>query len=436
MLKIENVVDPALYKQGFKEGYYVKKINGIPINDILDVHFNVGEKNIVVLLDNRNKEKKIKVDEKSFNGIVFEEIKPKKCGCKCIFCFVDQLPRGLRKSLYYKDEDYRFSYIYGNYVTLANLTAKDIKKIINYKLSPLYISVHATEPSVRGKMLGLKKPSDILPLLKVFSENRIKMHTQVVLCPGINDGEILKKTIEDLSELYPYVETLAVVPVGLTSHRKGLFKLKPVTKKISKKIFDIVEPYQHKFIKDFGTPFVYLSDEFYILSDKKLPDASFYDCFAQIENGVGLLRYFIDNGEKFFKKKIQKLSLKGKLCIPTGKLAFKSIKPYVEKFAQLIDTDIMLIPVKNTFFGKSITVTGLLTGKDIIETLKNKTFNYLLVPDVMLRERKDYFLDDITLRDIEKALKVKCVKFTPLLSCLYKTLVKLKKKEVNYGKAK
>jgi len=436
MLKIKKIVNPALYKKGFKEGFYVKKINGISIDDILDVHFNISENNVVILSDNRDNEKEVKIDEKSFDDIVFDDIKPKKCGCKCIFCFVDQLPRGMRESLYYKDEDYRFSYIYGNYVTLANLSTKDIKKIINYKLSPLYISVHATEPSVRAKMLGLKKTSDILSLLKIFSENKIEMHTQVVLCPGINDGEILKKTIEDLSELYPYIETLAVVPVGLTSHRNGLFKLEKVTKEISDEIFRIVEPYQCKFIRDFGTPFVYLSDEFYILSGKRLPKAAFYGDFAQIENGVGLLRYFIDNGEKLFKKNIQKLSLKGKVCIPTGELVYKNINPYVEKLAQLTDTNILLVPVINTFFGKSVTVTGLLTGKDIIETLKNKTFDYLLVPDVMLRERKDYFLDDITLKDISRTLKVKCMKFTPLLSSLYKTLVKLKKKEVSYGKTK
>ncbi len=436
MLKIEKVINPALYRKGFKEGLYVKKINGVSVDDILDVHFNIAEKNVVILSDNRNKEKEVKVDEKSFNDIVFEDIKPKKCGCKCIFCFVDQLPRGLRKSLYYKDEDYRYSYIYGNYVTLANLTTKDIKKIINYKLSPLYISVHATDPSVRSKMLGLKKPSDILSLLKIFSENKIKMHTQVVLCPGINDGKVLKKTIEDLSKLYPYVETLAVVPVGLTSYRTGLFKLKHVTKEISNEIFHIVEPYQRKFIKDFGTPFVYLSDEFYVLSRKVLPEASFYGDFAQIENGVGLLRYFIDDAEKLFKKNIRKLSLKGKVCIPTGKLVYKSIKLYVEKLAQFIDTKILLVPVINTFFGESVTVTGLITGKDIIDTLKNKTFDYLLVPDVMLRYSKDYFLDDISLKNVAKTLKVKCMKFAPLLSSLYKTLVRLKKREVSYGKAK
>lgn len=434
MVRIEKVLDTYLYKKGLKEGFYIKKVNGKNVEDILDILFNSSEKNKIVYVNEKNKENEVTINEELLNKIVFEGIKPKKCGCKCIFCFVDQLPKGMRKTLNYKDEDYRLSYISGNYVTLANLTKKDFEKIIRYKLSPLYISVHSTEPEIRSKMLGLKKPSDIMALLKELAKNGIKMHTQIVLCPGINDGKILKKTVQDLSSLYPYVETVAIVPVGLTSHRDNLFKLRPVTKEISDKIFNLINPLQTKFIKRFNTPFVYLSDEFFLLSNKEIPDKEFYDDFSQIENGVGLVRYFIDDAERTLKRKLKKLFIEGKIIIPTGVLIYDKIVPFIKKLSKLIDVQIELVSVENNFFGDRITVTGLLTGIDIITTLKGKKFKYLLVPDVMLRDRKDYFLDDISLKELSKILSVKVYKFMPLLSELYKTLLKIEKKEVNYDK--
>lgn len=430
MVRIEKVLKKNLYKKGLKDGYYIEKINNKLVEDVLDILFNLSEQNILKITEGNNKEKVIKIKEDEFNYIVVEGIKPKKCGCKCIFCFVDQLPKGMRKTLYFKDEDYRMSYISGNYVTLANLTKKDLDKILTYKLSPLYVSVHATDPAIRSKMLGIKRKVDILPLIKILADNKIKIHTQIVLCPEINDGDILKKSIEDLSTFYPQVESIAVVPVGLTSHRDGLVSLKSVTKQISDRVFNIVRPYQSLFQMKFGTPFVFLSDEFYLLSGKRIPESDFYGEFPQIENGVGLLRYFIDDAKLLFgKKEIAPLGIKGKICIVTGILPYKRIKLYIRKLAELTGCNIYLQPVKNDFFGEKITVTGLITGSDIIKTISNKNFDYLLIPDVMLKDRKDFFLDDLSLKVLGEKLDVKVYRFTPTLTGLYKVLLKISKRD-------
>lgn len=430
MVRIEKVLKKNLYKKGLKDGYYIEKINNKLVEDVLDILFNLSEQNILKITEGNNKEKVIEIKEDEFNYIVVEGIKPKKCGCKCIFCFVDQLPKGMRKTLYFKDEDYRMSYISGNYVTLANLTKKDLDKILTYKLSPLYVSVHATDPAIRSKMLGIKRKVDILPLIKILADNKIKIHTQIVLCPEINDGDILKKSIEDLSTFYPQVESIAVVPVGLTSHRDGLVSLKSVTKQISDRVFNIVRPYQSLFQMKFGTPFVFLSDEFYLLSGKRIPESDFYGEFPQIENGVGLLRYFIDDAKLLFgKKEIAPLGIKGKICIVTGILPYKRIKLYIRKLAELTGCNIYLQPVKNDFFGEKITVTGLITGSDIIKTISNKNFDYLLIPDVMLKDRKDFFLDDLSLKVLGEKLDVRVYRFTPTLTGLYKVLLKISKRD-------
>lgn len=437
MVRIEKILKKDLYKKGLQEGYFIKKINDQMVEDVLDILFNINQNNIVQIITDKNKVKIVNLKEKDINHIMVEGIKPKKCGCKCIFCFVDQLPKGMRKTLYFKDEDYRMSYISGNYVTLANLTKRDLNKIITYKLSPLYVSVHATDLNVRSKMLGIKKNADVLSIIKLLAENNIKLHTQIVLCPEINDGEALKKTIEDLSEFYPQVESIAVVPVGLTSHRHGLTPLKSVDKEISNEVFKIVKPFQTAFIKKFGTPFVFLSDEFYILSGKKIPNSPFYGDFPQIENGVGLLRHFFDDAKLLLNKKnVQPLFIEGKILVVTGMLPCKRIKPYIKKLSELTCCHIDLQPVQNNFFGERITVTGLITGNDILRTVSKKKFDYLLIPDVMLKDRKDVFLDDTTLKGLARKLGVKVFKFKPTLTGLYKALLKISRRENESRKIK
>lgn len=432
MIKIVNVSEnTALKKKGIRPGTYLLAINGNKVSDQLDVAFNSDEKDFLVeFKDLSGKIRHTKIKNTDLYDIEFEPIKPKKCGANCIFCFINQLPKGLRKTLYHKDEDYRFSYIYGNYVSFANVHKTDLEKIVKYRLSPLYISVHTTDPVLRGKMLGLKKDAPILPYLEYLTNNRITLHCQIVLCPDINDGNVLNKSILELSKFYPYLSDVAVVPVGLTAHRKGLFKLKNVDKNKADEIFEQIKDMQTRFLKELKTPFVFLSDEFYLLADKKIPKKEFYRDFSQIENGVGILRSVIDDVEKLFLKGVKKGFSNKKIAVVTGMLSYKFILNYFRKFVRKVGLSINLYPVANTLLGDSITVTGLLSGKDIMRTLSNEDFDILLIPDVMLRDAKNTFLDDVTVKQLENYFGVKVYTFSPLFSELYKKLCILSKKKV------
>lgn len=426
VLRTKRKSDPE--RLGVSANCSILKINGSRVDDQLDIAFLSDKKNLNVELKNTGgRVSEIKIPSASLRDIEFEPLKAKKCGCKCIFCFIDQLPKGLRKSLYHKDEDYRFSYLYGNYVTLENLKKTDLQKIVKYRLSPLYVSVHAANPEVRGFMLGHKGGRPILPLIEYLAKNRITTHCQVVLCKGINDGEILKQTIRELSEFYPQVETLAVVPVGLTGHRGGLYELDGIDEADSRKAFALIEEMQNSYIQKFGSPFVYLSDEFYILAGKKIPGADFYGDFSQMENGVGLLRSFMDDAEKVIKsKRLKKGFLNGKAIFVTGEAAWKYINPYIKKLSRLTQSDIELAPVRNALFGGRVNVAGLIGGSDILKALKGVKPDYLFLPNVMLRDKHDTFLDDLTAAELGRRLGCRIHTFRPLLSCLYKELLKAK----------
>jgi putative radical SAM enzyme (TIGR03279 family) len=427
VLKVKKKSLPA--KLGICEDSRFLKINGCQVDDQLDIAFLSDKKSLnIQVSDNQGNVRSTKIPSACLKDIEFEPLKPKKCGCKCIFCFIDQLPAGLRKSLYHKDEDYRFSYLCGNYVTLENLNKTDLEKIIRYRLSPLYVSVHATDPELRRFMLGRKKTRSVLPVIEYLAKNRITMHCQIVLCGGINGGQELRRTVEDLSVFHPYVETIAVVPVGLTAHRDGLFGLTGVDVVESLKTFAVIEGLQKKYVKKFGSRFVYLSDEFYVLAGKEIPVADSYGDFSQMENGVGLLRYFIDDAEKLLgKPRLKRNHLNGKSVVVTGEMAWKYLNPYIKRLADLTRSDIKLMPVKNAIFGGGVNVTGLLGGRDVIRTLKNVRLDYLFLPDVMLREKQDTFLDDITLSELKMRLKIREIYvFEPVLSGLYKALLKVK----------
>lgn len=407
---------------------YIKSIDGEEVFDIFDVFYHSTKDKVVVeFLSSDGKSKKIKIDAELIDMMEYEPIKPKKCGCKCIFCFIDQLPKGLRKTLYHKDEDYRFSYLYGNYITLANVKKNDIERIIKYKLSPLYISVHATDENIRKQMLGRKNLPPIIDILKKLASGGIKFHCQIVLCSGINDGEILRKTIHDLSSLYPSVESVAVVPVGLTRFREGLFNLKRVTKECAEQVYNLVAKLQPAFIKDFNTPFVYLSDEFYVLLKKDVPNASFYKGFPQYENGVGIIRKFIDNAKRLLSRDLVSFKKDLRIGLITGEISYNIIRPYVESLARKLQLRLELIPVKNLFFGDSVNVTGLVVGQDIINTIRPKKYDILLIPNVMLRNKENSFLDDLTLTDISSKLDTKVYEFEPTLSGLYKKIKEIMK---------
>ncbi|MEK6652729.1 MAG: DUF512 domain-containing protein [Nitrospirota bacterium] len=413
-------------REGLLPGDSVFSINGHRLNDSIDFMFyrpetrlcgNEPELNMAISRKGKKIQVKLLPAEGEDIGITLRPFKIKRCTNNCIFCFVSQLPKGLRKSLYLKDEDYRMSFLYGNYITLTNLSAQDKKRIAQQRLSPLYISVHSTNKSVRNTLLGNPRAADVLKELKFFKENKIRMHAQIVLCPGYNDGKELQKTIRDLYGFYPYVSSIAVVPVGLTMHRK--LELKRVEKEDALKTTEMIDSFQKRFKKKHGDPIVYGADELYIKAGLNFPALKEYGELPQIENGVGMVPLFMSQA----KKTGSQISASGQKLQKKKFMTFTGISfyPYLKRFAdRLFEKEniiLNVVPVENAFFGKSVTVTGLLTGRDVIRTLSDRAAGYesLLMPDVVLREGTDVFLDDISKKDIETALgiKAKIIESTP-----------------------
>ncbi|MCS7215174.1 MAG: DUF512 domain-containing protein [Thermodesulfovibrio sp.] len=422
-IKIEYILpkSPA-HRAGIQAGDKIISINSHHVKDVLDLMFYGEEEflKIVVERDGRKLSFSIKRDEKPL-GIEVEPFRIKRCVNKCLFCFVEQLPKGLRKSLYVKDEDYRASFLYGNYITLTNLTEKDYERIKKFRLSPLYISVHATDPEIRNSLLGNYEAPPIMLELKKLAKTKIRMHTQIVLCPGINDGTVLEKTIIDLYKLYPYVSSIAIVPVGLTKyHKNGLMA---VTKSKAEEVIKIIEIFQKRFRKKHGASFVYLADEFYIKAEKQFPSLSVYDELPQIENGVGMVPLFMS---KAIKIKIPSVRLKKRVVTFTG----TSFYPYLTQFIERLKKKTLPIdvyPIKNNLFGETVSVTGLLCGEDIIKGLASyvEPGDFLIIPDVTMRDSEDMFIDSLTMSDIEKILQVKTIKITPEPESLLKAVCKL-----------
>ena len=390
---------------GVLPGDIVVSVNGTPIKDILDFRYLTASEQYEIEIKKTNGDVEIieiiNEDYEEF-GVTFENYlidKEKWCQNKCVFCFIDQLPRNMRKSLYYKDDDYRLSTLMGNYITLTNLKEQDITRIIDMHLPRINVSVHTVNKDLRAKMLN-NKNSDVLSVMKRFYDAKIFMDCQVVLCKGINDGEYLDETISDLAKLYPYVHSLSVVPVGLTCHREGLCKLDGFDKEDAGRVITQVYNHSIKCLKELGTSFVFASDEFYVKAQHPLPDASFYEDFLQIENGVGLLSSFIEewnNGEV--------PEVVTRKTIATG----VSAAPYLRELVSGVTDKVEVIAINNDFFGNTITVAGLLTGKDIVEQLKEKDLGEVLIlPEVLLNYDR-VLLDDYSISDIEKALDIKVI---------------------------
>ena len=402
------------HKAGLIKGDILVSINGTPVNDIIDLMYNSQESvlNIEILRDKKPRSINIKRKDASPLGFELKSFRTKKCRNKCVFCFVNQLPKGLRKTLYLKDDDYRMSFLYGNYITLTNITAKEKERNLSQKLSPLYISVHTTNNELRRKMLGNQKAPDILKEITELTAHKIRLHVQIVLCPGLNDGEELSNTIKDLQKFYPYISSIAVVPVGLTKHKKA--GVRKIEKKDAMEVIETVKQFRQRLQRRHGDPLVYLADEFYIKAEVPFPLLRSYGDLAQIENGVGLVPVFQHCSKKV---KIPKKIKPRKAAVITG----ASFMPYLEEFAKKLKTiegfSLDIIKVENKFFGPSVTVAGLLTGKDILKTVLDKTkADCLLVPDVVLKEGTDMMLDNVTLRDLEESLgmNVVAIESTPL----------------------
>lgn len=392
-------------------------INGNELEDIFDYHYFANDEYLVVLIEKADGEEWELEIEKDYDddlGIIFENglmDDYKSCSNKCIFCFIDQMPPGMRPTLYFKDDDSRLSFLQGNYITLTNMKDKDLERIIRYHLAPINISVHTTNPTLRCEMLHNRFAGEALKKIDVLYENEIEMNGQIVLCKGYNDKDELDRTIGDLVKYLPHMRSLSVVPVGLSKYREGLAKLEPFTKEDARETIALIEKWQDYCMEHFGCHFVQASDEWYLTAELPLPEEERYDGYIQLENGVGMMRLL----ETEFMEALNSSEpgAEGdteihKLTIATGRLA----APLLEKLAQCFmekypNYKIQVVPIRNDFFGELITVSGLITGQDLIKQLKEKELGErLLLPCNMLRMDEDVFLDDITLGDVENALQV------------------------------
>jgi len=409
LLEIARVLPDSLAERiGLKPGDRIVSINNSDIHDVIDFKFFCSDERISLVAKKVSgrlyKTVVTKMPDDDL-GLEFVPFRIKKCRNNCLFCFVDQMPKGCRASLSIKDDDYRASFLHGNYITLGNLIEQDWERIFNQRLSPLYISVHATDTALRAYLLGNKKAPDIMTSLRRLAAGGIKMHTQIVLCPGINDGAHLVKTIQDLSGLYPAVSSIAAVPVGLTSHRNKLFPLKPYTPRQARAVLELIRPLAKKYKRTFGTRLVFASDEFYIKAKEPIPPASWYEDFPQIENGVGMTAEFIrDAARTRLPAKIHPVMA----TAVTGVSFSRNLSGYVKRFNEVKGAVVKQVTVKNRFFGPLVTVAGLLTGRDVLHALKGRRLgSMLMIPSNALKEDEDLFLDGMSLDQVGRALKVK-----------------------------
>lgn len=404
--KISGVVPGSPAEQaGLAVGDVILEINGTAIRDYLDFMYASCQEEIEIRLEDRV----LKIENEDYLplGVEFQTLlidEPRSCRNKCIFCFIDQLPKNMRETCYFKDDDYRLSFLQGNYVSMTNMSEEDVERVIRYHLPRINVSVHTTNPELRQRMLRNKNAGKVLEYLRRFADGRLNLNAQIVLCPGWNDGAELDRTLEDLGNLGYSLESVSVVPVGLSDYREGLEPLKRFDKASAAAVIRQVEAWQSRFQKELGTRLVFLGDEFYIMAEEPLPEYDFYEGFPQLENGVGLctsLRYEFQEALE-----AEKIHLPArKKTVATGRIAEGFIRELVE---QLDGERIAVVPIENRFFGEHITVTGLITGGDLIQQLRGRALGEeVLISSAMLRHDESVFLDDITVADVERELGVK-----------------------------
>lgn len=394
-------------------GDILLEVNGHKIEDVFDYHYLMNEEYVEILVKKSNGEEWELEIEKEFEedlGIVFENGMMddyRSCTNKCIFCFIDQMPPGMRETLYFKDDDTRLSFLQGNYVTLTNLSEHDIDRIIKYKLSPINISFHTTNPQLRCKMLHNRFAGEALKKADRLVEAGITLNGQIVLCKGWNDKEELERSIENLSKYLPYLQSVSVVPVGLSKYREGLEPLEPFNKEDAKEVLATIHKWQKKIFQDYGSHFIHAGDEWYLLAEEPIPEEETYDGYLQLENGVGMLRLLEEEFHDALDRakgdeKVRRLS------IATGRLAGPFLKGYVKELKEKFpNTKVQVYEIQNDFFGELITVAGLITGQDLIKQLKDQDLGEkLLLPCSMLRDGENVFLDDVTVEELESALGI------------------------------
>lgn len=408
-------------------GDRVWTINGRRVRDAIDFKFMTsGEADLtleVVRADGEEWRIEVEKDESESWGIDFEPMTPRQCGNDCVFCFIQQNPEGSRQSLWVRDEDIRFSFMYGNYSTLTTITRSEIERVIEQRLSPQYVSVHTTDPELRAYMLGIDKKVDVIAQIKNFIEHGIEIHAQVVLCPTINDGEHLKKTIDDLAELHPGVVSTAIVPLGVTDKHKYRDRLTPVTDDFCREIIDLVTPTQRRLKRKLGTVFAFLGDEFYIRAGRDIPHKSHYrivrgqpaedDEYPQIEDGVGMARQFFDAHARRMKQ-LEKLRRRGQFteaqakkvygALATGLIFYPALNEAVEELNRRFGTRLHVVPVENIFFGAGVTVAGLLSGVDFLNARDKFRGEFLMIPPHCYREYDRRFLDGMTVGELASEL--------------------------------
>lgn len=407
-------VDPGSIADelGLEPGDRLLSIDGHELEDIFDYEYYIENESIMVVIAKKNGEEWELDIENDYQdlGLTFENglmSDYKSCHNKCVFCFIDQMPKGMRETLYFKDDDSRLSFLQGNYVTLTNMKDKDIERIIKFKLAPINISVQTTNPELRCKMLHNRFAGEALKKIDRLYEAGTPMNGQVVMCKNLNDGDELDRTIRDLTKYIPCMESVSVVPVGLSKYRDGLYPLEPITAEDAAKTIDIIEKWQKKVYAEHGIHFIHASDEFYILAGRELPEEERYDGYIQLENGVGMIRLLTTEVHEALDE-LEGDEEKEELSIATGKLASVYLAGFLEEIKKKFpNRKVHLYPIRNDFFGEMITVAGLITGQDLIAQLKDKPLgSRLLLPECMFRSGEEVFLDDITRQEVENALQV------------------------------
>ena len=397
---------------GIEAGDRILSVSGEPAEDLLDLHFLTSRGRFRLRwIDSRGKTR-----ERQFRtagrplGIRPEPIRVRRCRNRCVFCFVHQLPKGLRRSLYIKDEDTRLSFLHGQYVTFSDITEDEIRKILKYHMSPLYVSIHTTDDSLRRKMLGNPDAAEIMGVMKRLIRGGIALHGQIVVCPGINDGGELERTVRTLLPLRPGLKSVAVVPVGLTSHRRGLPPLRPVSRAEAAETLAMLRRIGPEAGKAGEEPFAVAADEYYLAAGKKIPGRKSYGSFAQIENGVGLLRQFLDGGRALFRKKSWGKAPDGGAVV-TGMSARMHVAAFIDEFSRRSRASFEIVPVENRLMGAGVTVTGLLGGGDIVEAFKKRRRSRIFLPTVTLRDAGDLLLDNVSPGDIARETGAEVVLF-------------------------